>query len=68
VKIWEMQQFSTVQDHSGASMWYRRASTVPKDLQILLVNSWTCHPHTDQSNSAQSMEETRLPLDKGPEQ
>lgn len=40
VKRWEIQQFNTIQDHDGASIWYRgTAHTFPNDLQIPLVSS-----------------------------
>lgn len=41
LKRWEIQHFNTIQDHDGASMWYRRTEhTFPNDLQIPFVNSW----------------------------
>lgn len=40
MKRWEIQQFNTIQDHDGASMWYRRtAHTFLNNLQIPLVSS-----------------------------
>lgn len=58
---WEIQHFNTIQDHDGTSMHYRRrASTVPNDPLILLVNSWICHPLTKQSNSSQCMEDEKI--------
>lgn len=61
VKRWEIQQFNTIQDHDGASMWYKRtANTAPNDLQIPLVNSWLCHPYSDRSSPAHCMEDEEI--------
>lgn len=60
MKRWEIQQLNTIQDHNGASMQYRRAGTVSNDLQILLVNSWICHPYTDQYNPTQHTEDEKI--------
>lgn len=60
MKRWEIEQLNTTQDHNGASMQCRRAGMVSNYLQILLVNSWICHPYSDQSNPTQRMEDERI--------